>query len=340
MVSVIRSKTPASRAVPQDTAYATLQGLLRWRLLAKGLSLSKQRKLLASQAGLHTSRFRGRGIDFAEVRAYHPGDDIRTIDWRVTARTGKAHTKLYSEERERPVIIMVDQRQTMFFGSRTMFKSTMAAHCAALLAWATLQRGDRLGGIAFSDTRQSEIRARRSPHTVLHLLESIIEFNRALSRSRVPQSSLSMAAMLQSLRQTTKPGSELFIISDFHDFDADCEHQLFQLARHNDPVCVAISDPLEEHLPPPGHYGITNGRERGALDLLDSGIRARWEAQHHESENRFTTQLAQLKVPLIRLSTDADLLQTLQRGLGISQRNGNSRRNNISPSNNNGNTHR
>ena len=181
MAPVSRSRKPTVKAVDQDTAYATLPALLGQRLMANSLSLSKQRKLLASQAGLHTSKFRGRGIDFAEVRAYQPGDDIRTIDWRVTARTGKAHTKLYAEERERPVIVMVDQRQTMFFGSRTMFKSTMAAHCAALLAWATLQRGDRLGGIAFTDTNQAEVRARRSAHTVLHFLECTLEFNHSFS---------------------------------------------------------------------------------------------------------------------------------------------------------------
>lgn len=319
----VNQPEPSPTIAPPDSAYATLPGLLRWRLLAGNLGLSKQRKLLSSQAGLHTSRFRGRGIDFAEVRAYHPGDDIRSIDWRVTARTGKVHTKLYSEERERPVIVMVDQRQTMFFGSRTMFKSTMAAHCAALLAWATLQRGDRLGGIAFSDAAQHEIRARRSPHTVLRLLESIVELNSALNGFLVPESSTGLAAMLQSLRQTTKPGSELFIISDCHDFDADCEHQLFQLARHNDPVFIAVSDPLEDHLPPPGFYSITDGRERGALDLLDSGTRDRWQAQHRDTESRLATSLAQLKVPLIRLRTDADLLQTLQRGLGIPGRTGN-----------------
>ena len=132
---------------PVQGAYIELDDLISARFLAKDLNLRHRRKALSLLAGPNKTNFRGRGIDFEEVRAYQAGDDIRTIDWRVTARSGKPHTKLFSEERERPLLVVNDQRQDMFFGSQHCFKSTLACYLGALLAWSGLNQGDRVGGL-------------------------------------------------------------------------------------------------------------------------------------------------------------------------------------------------
>ncbi len=306
--------------------YADLHDLLRCRLLARELNLSKQRKILASQAGAHVSRFRGRGVDFSEVRAYQSGDDIRSIDWRVTARTGKPHTKLYSEERERPALVILDQSRSMFFGSHEAFKSVRAAQAAALLSWAALSRGDRVGGIVFSDNKQNEIRPRRSHHNVLHLIETVLSFNHALNRNtgRTDASSdINMLSVsLNHARRTTRPGSELFIISDFMGFDDTSRQHLYQLSRHNDLVCIKVFDRLEAHPPKPGLYTLTDGEQKTTFNLFDKQTRSNYEKLFKRRTRQLRDQLEQMKIPLVPLATDQLPLRALQTGLGIRGRTG------------------
>lgn len=315
------SKTIKSDQTDTAGVYADLSNLLHCRLLAKDLTLSKQRKILNSQAGLHTSRFRGRGIDFSEVRAYQSGDDMRSIDWRVTARTGKPHTKLYAEERERPTLIILDQSQSMFFGSKQAFKSVRAAQAAALLAWAALARGDRVGGIIFSDYEQSEIRPRRNHRNVLQFIDKIIFFNRNLN-NEVMQTSVvdgenRLSESLNHARRTTKPGSELFIISDFLSFNDDCRQHLFKLSRHNDVVCINSYDALERELPKPGLYTVTDGQQKTTFDLLDQKTRHLYRESFERRVDQLSTELEKMKIPLVQMATDQSPLQALQSGLGI-----------------------
>src|SRR6056300_461999 len=157
----------ADANAPARGAYATLEDLIALRFPAQQLRLARRKKALSALTGPNKSNFRGRGIDFEEVRSYQPGDDIRTIDWRVTARTGSAHTKLFREERERPVLVVVDQRSSMFFGSSHCFKSVLAAQLASLIAWSALDAGDRVGGLVFNGEEHREIRPRRSRKNVL-----------------------------------------------------------------------------------------------------------------------------------------------------------------------------
>lgn len=313
-------QTAIKSDMADDTAYVSLATLLRCRLFAKDLNLSRQRKILSQQSGLHISKFRGRGVDFSEVRAYQQGDDIRSIDWRVTARTGKAHTKLYAEERERPALVILDQSDSMFFGSRVAFKSVIAAQITALLAWATLQRGDRSGGIIFSDNELRDIKPRRSRHAVLGLLEQTLCFNHTLHCHNHQQQSsegVTFSDALQHARRITKPGSELFIISDFQNFDSTAQRHLFQLAQHNDVVCVMIQDPMEAELPKPGLYNISDGQQRTQVDLGDKTLRTHYQHSYQQQLQALQQHFDQLKIPLLQINTDDDPLRALQLGLGI-----------------------
>src|SRR4051812_1422822 len=191
-------------------AYVNLANLLRLRFAAQDLKLFVKRAVKSQLNGAERTRFRGRGMDFEEVRLYQAGDDVRSIDWRVTARTQVPHTKLYREERERPVFVLVDQRAPMFFGSQRCFKSVLAAHIAANLAWAALNNSDRIGGLIFGDKAQRDIRPRRSKHAVLELLHQLREFNQQLQSPISPADSKPLSALLNDARRIAKPGCALF----------------------------------------------------------------------------------------------------------------------------------
>ena len=169
-------------------AYSDLKELVGLRFQARNLALFQNNRSRSLLAGCGTSPFKGRGVDFEEVRAYQYGDDIRSIDWRVTARRSKPHTKIFQEERERPVLIVLDQSHSLFFGSQLHFKSVTAAETCALLAWATLNHGDRIGGVIFDENSLSEVRPKRSKQTLMHLLHKVNQHNEALSAKPVHDS--------------------------------------------------------------------------------------------------------------------------------------------------------
>lgn len=297
---------------PARGAYLDLNNLIALRFPARQLKLGFRSRALSALAGPNKSNFRGRGIDFEEVRNYQHGDDIRTIDWRVTARTGDAHTKLFREERERPVLVVVDQRSSMFFGSQHCFKSVLAGHLASLIAWSALNRGDRVGGLVFDDTGHQEIRPRRSRKTVLTLLSQIAQFNEALPG--VEGASDNFATMLANLRRIARPGSSLFLVSDFRGAnDPGAREHLFQLAKHTELTALACADPLESSLPKAGTYAVTNGQERSELYTADRQLRHRYLQDIQTQRAQFSTHLRSLGVPLLEASTDQapfSLLQT------------------------------
>jgi len=288
---------------PAKGAHQDLNSLIALRYPARKLNLGYRSRALSALAGPNKSNFRGRGIDFEEVRSYQPGDDIRTIDWRVTARTGAAHTKLFREERERPVLIVVDQRNSMFFGSRHCFKSVLAGQLASLLAWSALDRGDRVGGLVFNDNSHRELRPRRSRKNVLTLLSEITRYNAALPCNGAGTES-SFATMLGNLRRIARPGSSHFLISDFRGAGSTrASEHLFELAKHTELTAIACEDPLESELPRAGSYTVTDGERRSQLHTADKQLRRDYAVQHRAYRDSLAHQLMSLGVPLLNAST-------------------------------------
>ncbi|RBP51290.1 DUF58 domain-containing protein [Arenicella xantha] len=247
-----------------------LARLLRSRHWAQSLSLFSRQAARSMLLGAVRSRFRGRGMEFEEVRHYQAGDDIRSIDWKVSARTGETYTKLFCEERERPCHIMVDQRPSLFFGSTRQFKSVLAAELAAALAWAALKGGDRIGGQVLTVGAERDSRARRNKSAVLKFIHDIVDLNHrlisppsdfpAVSSSRDSQVAAgSLAHSLEECRRITRPGTAIFIISDFHDFDDAAARALSTLGKHTDLTLLQITDPLEAEMPLAGRFAISNG---------------------------------------------------------------------------------
>lgn len=262
--------------LPLRGVSAPLAALVGLRHHAARLSIREHSQKRGSLAGSRSSRFRGRGMDFDEVRLYQPGDDVRAIDWRVTARKGAAHTKLFRAERERPLLIAIDARPRMAFGSRVRFKSVAAAELAALAAWSALARGDRVGGLVFDDAGNTLLRPHRSERAVLRLLAVIAESSptaitdRSVSDRAAPAS---LAATIDSLARAATHGSLAVIISDFHGLDAPAVVACERLVRRAEVVCLQVHDALEAELPPPALYTLSDGQQRRLLDSGDPSVR-------------------------------------------------------------------
>lgn len=309
-----RSGSTLDRLEPKGTDIV-LGDLLRWRLAASHIPLENRRN--SSQlAGGRRSSLRGRGIDFDEVRLYQIGDDVRAIDWRVTARTGKAHTKIFREEKERPVILVIDLRSSMFFGSRRCFKSVLAAHTAALLSWATLESGDRIGAMLLSDNGIIDIKPRRSRHTVLQLFRQLITIGQQeLPPNRATNQTLPIPTLqdaMQQLRVLAKPGSCIFMISDFESWNDDCAKALHPVVRHSQCFAIHTHDVLEQQLPALGLVKMRKGMLSASFDTQDRRMLARYQQAREIQYQQMTSNFRGLKIPLLALQTSESLFPALR----------------------------
>ncbi len=293
--------------------YTTLQELIDLRSDASSLSLYANQHVRSALSGQHRSRLRGRGIDFDEVRRYQPGDDIRTIDWRVTARSGKPHTKLFREERERPVFILLDQNPTMFFGSELNFKSVTAAQCAAAISWAALKHGDRIGGAVFNGIENRQIKPKRSTRTLLHWLNAVTEINNSLT-SKTPPAPISVFNdALMFARSSINSGSAIFLISDCLHINPETDTQLFQLAKSHDVVVIRPIDRLEHEPPAPGRYVIGDGNSQSLLDTRDKDISAEYLRNCQTQQDEIENVLTNYAIPLINIRCGLPVIPQLQR---------------------------
>jgi uncharacterized protein (DUF58 family) len=249
-------------------------------------------------------------VDFSEVRAYQPGDDIRAIDWRVTARKNKPHTKVFREERERPTLIVVDQTQNMFFGSRLRLKSVTAAELAARIAWQNLAAGDRVGGIVIGNDIQKLHRPYRTTKSVARFLNDVAALNRQLDRSQHNPADSINEGMLR-IRRLTQTNYRIFILSDFTGDLEQWQQHLHQLARHNQVVVVHIHDPLEEQLPPADHYAVTDGAERLQLYTGDSGLRQGYTQRFQARVEHLKQMCAHESMRYISIQTSDEHLDQL-----------------------------
>ena len=260
----------------------------------------------ALQSGGYVSRFKGRGMEFDETRLYQPGDDIRTIDWRVTARTGKTHTKVFREERERPVFISVDDRQTMRFATRGVFKSVLAAKLAGLLAWAAEYHGDRIGGQLFSEHECRELKPQNGRHAVLRFLNALV------NPQNPADNDFTLDQVLARLNQHARPGSLVYIISDFRGINDQAETHIAKLSRHCEVVMIFIYDPLESHLPGKGRYRFTDERRDVVIDTGDQQRLSAYQQRFAERRQRLEWLAKKRGLAFIQCSTTEDPLHCLR----------------------------
>jgi uncharacterized protein (DUF58 family) len=274
----------------------SLRDLIAQKSAGEMIKLSTPR-VRAYAAGGHLSPFKGRGVEFDESRPYQEGDDLRTIDWRVTARTGKPHTKVFREERNRPVIVWLDLRASMMFATRGAFKSVVAAKAAALIAWSAVGNGDQLGGLVFSEAGHEELRPRLGRRAALRLLQ-LITVNPAWAHNTTATDDGAALHALKRLTRVARPGSLAFLFSDFIGFDRECERQVRELASHCDVHLLHLYDPVEEELPPPGEYRIHIDNRVLTVNTSNMALRK----QYQEAFEARRTQMQNLaRLPSVRL---------------------------------------
>ncbi len=227
-----------------------LDDLMRFEYLVQSGYILPQHPVYSLLAGKHAARMRGRGLDFEEVRLYVPGDDIRNIDWKVTARNVDTYSKVYNEEKERPTFTLVDQSSWMFFGSQRYVKSVTAAHLAALSAFYTIKRGDRFGGLIFNDEGHDYVSPKRSKALVQHFLQLLVARNQVLPERKILNSNPDLInEMLQRTRSAITHDYVVTVISDMSRLNEDSKRYLKSMAFHNDVILVHIEDPMERQLP-------------------------------------------------------------------------------------------
>lgn len=280
----------------------TLEELLTLRHVANQVNLTRSKVTFAHQQGESRSAFRGRGIDFVENRTYEPGDDIRTINWAVTARTGKTHTKVYQQERERPVYLLLDFNQSMFFGTKTAFKSVIAAKVAALISWAGIQQGNRVGAVICKQD-VNLIRASNHKRNLVELLKLIAD---ASHPDEASSSDLHVA--LNKLRKTIRSGSLVYILSDFYHVHESAQQEIKSLARNNEVTNILIYDTLEKTLPMEASLLFHDNR-----DHRSARINTKILAFQQQYQRIFSDRLTQIRnlsftsgIKIMEIATDDD----------------------------------
>jgi uncharacterized protein (DUF58 family) len=305
--------------LPSDASPVSVSqaSLIRLSGPARAIALDVMR-VNSLQTGAYVSHFRGRGMEFDESRPYQPGDDPRNIDWRVTARSSEAYTKLFREERERPVLIMTDLRSNMHFATKGCFKSVNAARAAALLAWAAHHRGDRLGGLVFGDSRHRELKPRLGRQAALRYVHELVthpDWANSADKGALDEEPPLTQAMAM-LRRVAHPGSLVIIVSDFIGLSRAAKSYLTGIARHNEVLAVFLSDPLERQLPPPGRYRLVSHEEEMAIDTYARGARSDYRHAFEERVQDLEVFCHRYGIHLMPLSTDDDPVYSLQQALG------------------------
>ena len=294
----------------------TQAGLIRLSGPARAIALDVLR-VNSLQTGAYVSHFRGRGMEFDESRPYQPGDDPRSIDWRVTARSTTAYTKLFREERERPVLVVVDLRSTMHFATQGCYKSVNASRAAALLAWAAHHRGDRLGGLIFGDTTHRELKPRLGRQAALRYVHELVGHRDWQQHDKTETNGTeALKQAMSALRRVVRPGSLVVVISDFAGFSRGAQSYLSSVARHNEVLAVFINDPLERELPPPGRYRLVSPDDELAIDTYASSARRDYHNAFEQRAHDLEAFCQRYGVHLMPMSTDDDPVSTLQQALG------------------------
>ena len=299
----------------------TIDELIRYQSKSSLINLTAAKSMHGKMSGNYLSRSKGRGMEFDEVRHYQVGDDIRAIDWRVTARTGKTHTKLFREEIERPVLIATDLSHNMHFGSQLLFKSVQAAHIAALVAWHAKKRGDRIGGVVFNQHSHTELKPRSRQQGVLHYLHALVKTHANSLVDELAASEQAEKAFEQNcarIRQLAKPGSLVYLITDaFHLTDEAVRH-LSHVSRHCELVVCLISDPLEQYLPDSKQkisVNVTDGQDQQQLVLGDKKLAERYHQQAVKLNESIEEKLTKSGARLLNFCASETLETQLHRGV-------------------------
>ena len=306
----------------------SIEELIPYQTKTSLINLAATKNLHSKLSGNYLSRMKGRGMECDEVRHYQTGDDIRAIDWRVTARTGKTHTKLFREEVERPVLIVTDLTPSMRFGSQLLFKSVQAAHIASLVAWHVKSRGDRVGGIVFNQHKHCELKPRSRKEGVLHYLHALCQIAKnteAISTTQETDAQTQEQTHYNAfedncarLRQLARPGSLVYLITDAQQLTHDALRHLSQVSRHCELVVCLVTDPLEQNLPTTRsklNVALTDGEQQIQLTLGDKNTIDDYHRKAQRIFKQREEQLSQSGARIVEFSAGQSLETQLKNGV-------------------------
>ncbi|ARN75763.1 DUF58 domain-containing protein [Oceanicoccus sagamiensis] len=315
MLGFLSKKRKIATVTNDHRIYAQLATLIKLQFQAKGFSFLPGQPVNSILTGRHSSKLRGRGLNFEELRHYRAGDDIRTMDWKVTNRTKKPHVRVFTEERERNVVLLVDQRVSMFFGSEEKMKSVAAAEAAALIAWRVLASGDRVGAVVINDQSIVHIPPERSKSNVIKILSKIVEFNQQLKVGRSSHNKRLQEA-IDTAARTLSHDALLILISDGSGWNQQTTDRIRRISQHNDIISLKIFDPAEEQLPDIDHLVVSDGKLQVEVTGNPAKLRENFQQQYDNNLGLIRTELKKYGVPLIPIDTIRPVQEQLIKALG------------------------
>ena len=297
--------------------YVELDELVRLQHKASGFSFLPKQPVHSILSGRHASKLRGRGLNFEELRNYLPGDDTRNIDWKVTARTGTPYVRVYTEEKDRTVWLLVDQRVGMFFGSQHRMKSLVAAEVAAISAWRVLSVGDRVGALVFNDTEISVIPPHRSNDRVMQILKKVVDKNHALNAS--PELTPDPGKLNEALKEISilaRHDCLICLITDGDGLNRETRKHITRLAEHNDVLTAFVYDPLEKDMPAVGRLRFADGTGQIEADTSNKKLRHNFKNEFEQRLDWIQNASRRFSIPVLPLNTISPVSEQMRDAFG------------------------
>lgn len=291
--------------------YASVEGLARLQMATIGFNFSKTAKTTRLLTGSHNSSHRGSGSNFEELRDYRAGDDIRSVDWKVSNRTRKPHVRLYAEEREQEILILLDQRSSMFFGSQYKTKSVIAAECAGLALWQAMSTKDQNRTVVFNDERIADLGSARNKNSVLRVLSNISKLNQQLNAQCLTQSNTSLSDALGAAKRLGSQGCIILLISDMHDLDPQALDQIKHLSHKNTLLIARVTDPLEHQIPAWATKVFSDGNQQFEASTAGSNVQKHFQQHSNALSQQLKESASRFRYPLIDIDTLSDTVLQL-----------------------------
>ena len=296
--------------------FVTLEELLELSFKAKGFSFLPSRRVGSILNGRHNSKMRGRGMDFSEMKQFVQGDNVRNIDWKATRRTGKPYVRLFNEERDRAVWLVVSQRNSMFFGTTKRMKSVVASYLTALTAFRVVDSGDRVGAVLYNDTTIKVCKAQRGKESIYRLLYELVDLNNQLGKnSNNNNGQLNRA--LETVGAMAKHDDLIILIGDGRAIDDKSVEYITTLSTHNDIISALIYDPMEMELPNQKSLFLSDGSKSVDIDGGDKNFRDSFKKRLEGRKNALKNLSIRHTIPLLTISTNDDVLEQIQKQLGV-----------------------
>jgi len=299
--------------------YVTLSELLKFGYMPKNFNIRPNGAVMSKLSGRHISGMRGRGMDFSEMKQYVQGDDTRNMDWKATRRTGKPYIRVYNEERDRNVWLVVSQMNSMFFGSTERMKSVSAAHTASLMAFKALEMGDRVGAVVYNNEEVKFFKATSSKNNIVQIMTEIERQNHLLGAENTDNSKGNLSKSLKILSTLAKHDDLVVLIGDGRALDDETAKHITRINTHNDVIAVLVYDPMEEKIAKSSSLFFTDGTDTVDVDSSNKQFRVKYAQRLSGRKEDFRTLSRKNALPVIGISTEFPVLDQLYEQLSLNR---------------------